>query len=93
MNTAGTQVGLDFSKPTVSATPKPTKEPSHLDKIERLFRTGHVLTVLRCWEKVGTFELRHYVSILKKQGMDIRVIRKTSKRGRIYGEYIFHGDR
>lgn len=44
---------------------------TNLAKIRSLFERGEKLTVITAYKKVSTFELKHYVMLLRKQGMAI----------------------
>jgi len=44
----------------------------NLTKIRTLLNGGARLTVLCTLKRIGTSELRHYVSILRKEGLSIK---------------------
>lgn len=45
------------------------------------FKRGWKLTVVKCLEKYGTIELRHYVARLRKRGFNIVGTWTTNKTG------------
>lgn len=44
---------------------------TNLQKIKSLFENGEKLTVITAYKKCNTFELKHYVMLLRKAGMAI----------------------
>jgi len=60
---------------------------SHLANIRKLFVSGAKLTVLGVWKLLSTFELRHWVAILRKEGLKITDEWKTSEAGKRYKVY------
>lgn len=55
-------------------------------QIAHLFRAGEKLTVLDALKKVGTSELRHFVTELRRAGMDITSnwTKANGKRFKVY---------
>jgi hypothetical protein len=58
----------------------------NLTKIRSLFEAGEKLTVITCYKKVSTFELKHYVMLLRKAGMAItdKWASNDRKRWKVY---------
>lgn len=60
---------------------------SHLSNIRKLLLGGSKLTVLSVLKLLRTIELRHYIAILRKEGMNIKDEWKTSESGKRYKIY------
>lgn len=61
---------------------------SHLSNIRKLFVAGAKLTVLGVWKLLSTFELRHWVAVLRKEGLKIVDEWKISENGKRYKVYF-----
>ncbi len=55
---------------------------TNLARIKELFEAGEKLTVITTYKKVSTFELKHYVMILRKAGLQIVDEWKSNDRKR-----------
>ena len=59
----------------------------NLSRIRKLFKDGAVLTVKTCTRRVGTTELRHYVSMLEAKGLHVYRAWQTKRDGTRFMAY------
>lgn len=61
---------------------------STLRQIERAFKDGKVMTSCGCAAEYQTADLRKIVSILRREGLPIKSVTKTTKNGKRFNEYF-----